>query len=372
MFTSLFYTIGKKTITIGGEVFPLGAMTAEVLNIYEDFREMRRLLNCAEAEMTGFLKTNDPERWQTAEEHYLTLRALLRKTTLFRLIDQSSEILEETQQYLAASRCEQRKAEPDGSDSTILLVAEYLSTVANDKTILDDIAAFNKTIHNFINYYLSGLEKLNPSNYAAALHDFIDDNDITSFIAGPDYGTGFYSCADEVTLRFIPQEDETGIFQIVEHYEATQLQTFLKMDFYRALGAGHIIRRCEYCKRYFLLTKAYHTKYCDLPNPDDPKHTCRQLGYRKTGRKEEAKDDPMANALRRCYDRLNQDVRRGRLTSKQRDTLYQKAQELHFRARKDPDTSNDAFEISVATETLCKLCGIQRKGGKPGRPKKNK
>ncbi len=33
----------------------------------------------------------------------------------------------------------------------------------------------------------------------------------------------------------------------------------------------------------FLLTKAYHTRYCDLPNPEDSSHTCSQLGYRKTG-----------------------------------------------------------------------------------------
>lgn len=34
---------------------------------------------------------------------------------------------------------------------------------------------------------------------------------------------------------------------------ADRLQTMMKLDFYKALEAGHLIRRCENGGRYFLL-----------------------------------------------------------------------------------------------------------------------
>ena len=45
-----------------------------------------------------------------------------------------------------------------------------------------------------------------------------------------------------------------------EYYETEHLQTLLKLDFYKGLEAGHLIRKCELCGRLFLLQKGYHTK----------------------------------------------------------------------------------------------------------------
>ena len=139
----------------------------------------------------------------------------------------------------------------------------------------------------------------------------------------------------------------------------------------RSLGAGHVIRQCECCRRYFLLTKGYHTKYCDHPNPDNPKYTCAQLGYRQTGMKEAARDDPKKQALLRCYQRLNKDVSRGNLTSEQRDVLYSKAEDLHHEARLNPEITFEAFDRSLATDHLCQLFNITRTVKKAGRPRKN-
>ena len=46
-------------------------------------------------------------------------------------------------------------------------------------------------------------------------------------------------------LYYILCYDGSDEYQIYEYYEAYNLQTLLKMDFYRALGAGYVIRRCE-------------------------------------------------------------------------------------------------------------------------------
>ena len=142
---------------------------------------------------------------------------------------------------------------------------------------------------------LSHLDRLTPDNYMAALHTFLFHERAHKWIANPVDGTGFYTRMDDVRLHLIPRETApgSGAFKVYEYYEADRLQTMLKLDFYKGLEAGHLIRRCENCGRYFLLRKGYHTKYCDLPNPINPKYTCAQLGYRIRGVKEEAEDSPL-------------------------------------------------------------------------------
>ena len=120
----------------------------------------------------------------------------------------------------------------------------YTRLIAAYAFILEDIRSFNNTIYSFIGMFLSKLEKLNPSNYAAALSDFLNHHSVDKLIATPWRGTGHYTNADAVMLKFIPKPVAVGSddFQIYEYYEAASLQTLLKLDFYKVLEAGHIIR----------------------------------------------------------------------------------------------------------------------------------
>lgn len=219
---------------------------------------------------------------------------------------------------------------------------------------------------------LSHLDRLTPDNYMAALHTFLFHERAHKWIANPVDGTGFYTRMDDVRLHLIPRETApgSGAFKVYEYYEADRLQTMLKLDFYKGLEAGHLIRRCENCGRYFLLRKGYHTKYCDLPNPINPKYTCAQLGYRIRGVKEEAEDSPLTQAFYRCFQRIDKDKSRGNITTEERELLWEKAQELYHTARTKPRTSYEAFNTSLSTERLYPLCGIQRKSKPRGRPKR--
>ena len=160
------------------------------------------------------------------------------------------------------------------------------------------------------------------------------------------------------------------MFKIYQCYEGYHLQTLLKADFYGALEAGYTIRRCEYCKRFFLCKDGRRTKYCDRPAPDDPTHTCAQLGYRFYRIKEAAGDDPRSQSLRRCRQRIDKDFTRGKISAEERERLYQKAKDLFHQAETRPGVSFDQFERSLVSENLYPLCGIQRKGKSRGRPKK--
>ena len=240
-------------------------------------------------------------------------------------------------------------------------------------TVLMDIASVCQTLRAFIRMGLSKLDRLTPDHYVAALHTFLFHERAHKWIANPVDGTGFYTHMDDVRLHLIPRETVpgSGTFKVYEYYEADQLQTMLKLDFYKGLEAGHLIRRCENCGRYFLLQKGYHTKYCDLPNPTHPKYTCAQLGYRLRGLKEDAEDSPLSQALYRCFQRIDKDRSRGNITAEERTLLREKAQELYHTARTKPGTSYEAFNTSLSTEELYPLCGVQRKSRPRGRPKRN-
>ena len=150
----------------------------------------------------------------------------------------------------------------------------YRQFIKQYSLALRDVESFNSTIMNFIYYYLSDVENMNRNSYVAALQEFLENPRRDKLIANPLTGTGFYINADPVVLRHIPRETKegSGEYRIYECYEAKLLQTMLKMDFYRALEAGHVIRRCEFCGRFFLLKRGYHTKYCDQPNPENPRY----------------------------------------------------------------------------------------------------
>lgn len=435
MFEFISFSIGRKTIEAGEEEWLLGEISTEILNITpDDYLPMRKLFDDAKSEMHSYSKTGDLVHWKKANDYLIELDAMLCRYKIFRALRWEPSIVHEAavllddlsvlkdhdftlsredkliqrhidvyeqylyfpedfgspEEYQLTNRAtgEQIIFEstrpvppPPPEKSFNLLVCPgtlemkwlaYQNICKGYEIIMGDLPSFNTTIHNFIKYFLSSLKTLNPSNYAAALYEFLNHPRADKLIANPFRGTGLYANGDPVTLRFDPRpvNSETDEYEIFEYYEAKNFQTLLKMDFYRALSAGHVIRKCEYCGRYFLLTKGYHTKYCDQPNPQHPEFTCAQLGYRQTGLKEAAKDDPLKQSLFRCSQRLNKDVSRGNLTAEEREILYEKAMELHFDARQTPEISFEAFDKSLATENLCALCGIQRRANKVGRPKR--
>lgn len=381
MYDTIKFYVGKKYIVLKEQNFMLGELTAEILNISPDeHREMHKILMQAEEKIKLYRDTKNVDFWRAANRHLLNLDHKLCTYRLFRLLKDKNCILQETESFF--NTLSQKTLEGfhiiEEVDAAQFQTVEnnwhiYIENYKTYHSILKNLASFNQTIRFFVNYYLSALKKRDSDNYAAILYAYLNDpRAAEKMIATPLNGGGLYSESDPVMLSFVPRQIEPTVdaYQIFEYYEACNLQTLLKMDFYRALGAGHVIRRCEYCGRYFLLTKGYHTKYCDQPNPKHPQFTCAQLGYRQTGLKEAAKDDPLKRSLFRCSQRLNKDVSRGKITAEERKVLYEKALELHFDARQNPNISFEEFDQSLATKKLCVLCGIRRNTGKIGRPKK--
>lgn len=433
MFTSIAFYIGEKVLGLNDREYPLGELTAEVLNISpEEYQELHRTMGRAMENMDRYEKNRRMQDWFDANEEMIQLHESLLQHRIFRLIQSGAEVLYEartlTEQYslfpeedfvlgdrdwsilgafgdyedylehpedyggedirtlrwgeerytMSEPRPPIPSAPPEKTRALLVMPGPlrdkwryYKRYCENYRELLVDIMSVCQTLRAFVRMGLTPLEKLTPDSYVAALNEFLFHERAHKWVANPVDGTGFYSRMDDVRLHLIPRETSpgSGIFKVYEYYVADRLQTMLKLDFYKGLEAGHLIRRCENCGRFFLLQKGYHTKYCDLPNPTNPRYTCAQLGYRLRGVKEEAEDSPLSQALYRCFQRIDKDKSRGNITAEERDLLHEKAQELYHSARTKPGTSYEAFNMSLSKEKLYPLCGIQRKSRPRGRPK---
>lgn len=417
MFDTISFCIGEKNIEINGATFSLGELTTQILNMPKD--EYGKMFKLAEAAFETMYKNKTPpakEEWLACNDKLLALDQMILRYRLLALIKDNQQIIYEAQTYLAQMNlfdndkyemCEGEEAlrkmeleyyeyinewEDDSLQRDMpeyenvkdipreLLIFPgsvqdkwnyYCGYCSNYMRVIQDIGWFHDTILNFIKHFLSSLKTLNRDNYAAALNEFLYGDFADKMISNPVSNSGLYSRSDKMLMEYIPREtfEGSGEYKIYTYYQVNRLQALLKTDFYRALEAGFIIRKCEYCGRCFLLKKAYHTKYCDNPAPDDPKHTCAQLGYRKRGIKETVPDNPKAQSLKRCLVRIEKDCERKIITPEEKELLTSTAKDMYHSATRRSGISNEEFEESLASKNLYSKCGVERKSKRRGRPK---
>lgn len=368
----LTFYIGEKALGIYENEYPLGELTAEILDISpDDYQEMRELYYKAKADMCIYKYLQRMDMWDRGNEKMIRLSEMLSHYRAIKVIQSDSKVFSDTKLFIA------QRPDPEESDlispgSLEFKWAAYEACCMWYERILHDIAAVCPALRKFVREEIPEMDKLTPSTYLEALSDYLFSENSYLYIPHPFNSDSGYTYSDPVFLRLIPRETTpgSGVFKVYEYYETTSLQAMLKLDFYKALEAGHLIRRCEYCGRHFLLRKGYHTKYCDRPNPDNPKYTCAQLGYSMRGIKEGAEDSPLTQALYRCFQRIDKDKTRGAITAEEREVLREKAKELYHEARVTAGTTYAAFNESLSKENLYPLCGVQRRSKPRGRPRK--
>ncbi len=410
MFKKLVFYVGNKCLEVNGQRFPLGEISRDILNYPEDkYKKLlevdKNAFHCCEK----YKETEDEEYLLKANEYYLKLDELVQGLPIVKLIHNGPDILYSVREYTTqisffddeelakaeeveieefikiANEFLEKHAEETGDikatvedfiSKEVLMgkpnTKEYYEYVMDYHYIISDIVSFIRTIQNFISQHLQHLITLNPENYAAALYDFLHREDNYKVIANPLSGTGDFHEKEPVMLKYVPRETEPGSdqYKIYEQYETNIFMTLLKTDFYKALEAGHLIRRCQFCKKYFITTKGYHTKYCSNTIPGRPDITCRQMAYSLGNPKELAADDPIFRAYYRCKMRIRQDCTRGCIEKDDKIKLLKTAKDLVFNATIKPDISVAELEDKLATANLYKKCNVVRKANPVGKPKK--
>jgi hypothetical protein len=356
MFDSITFCIGRKTIRLYGQELLLGELSEQVVNIgYQQTREMYDTLKEGKSIAEQYAGTRNDTLLDCAYDCYQKLEDKLRQYPLLALLIDEECLF------------------PKVFDPKAPRHLCILACLEHAREALDSILIFRSAIDHFIRTFITPMRELtagNLSNAAAVLNSelyrmYLPERDDLGFCP---YRDGI------VELKFETVSTNTGTneFQVLEKYTTENILMLLTVDFYKALGAGHLIRQCEYCGRYFLLTKRLHTKYCDNPAPDNPRYTCAQMGYQKSRKKEQPEDDPKADSLRRCLNRITQDCSRKRITPEERDGLKAKANEIYHEAKIRSRVTYEEFENALASKNLYPLCSVIRKSNPVGRPKAEK
>ena len=397
----VFYTHGS-TIEYGGEIFPAGELTADILNFApEDYPPIQRLLDRMKELSKQYEDTLDRGVWWELNNQLMELRSQLMRYRVFQiLLKEDDRFLNETQQYTESysfftdeemdeQECSKdrwlemyRQKEEEGWTPPFLLIVDggredkwryYKLQMVRYQRYIDDVIVFNPTIHNFINFLLSKLKRNSPEEYAAALYQFYNDERLVEkLIVNPtSLERPFYQKYDPCVVSYLPRELPDGTFAIAQEHTTDSLQMLLKADFMTALNAGHNIRRCIVCKKYFLVRTGAHALYCEGRCPLDERFTCRQYGSYDI-QKELARDVPKIKAKITAFNRIRKDYQRGIITEEEMRRLKDAVRDRLFDALSSPDISSEDFERSISSQHLYPICRVTRQANPRGRPRKAK
>ena len=359
MFEKISFYINGDRIEVNGKTFLLGELTTDILDIRPDEfqvmytleKNIRRILNhtedrCERDEMKNLAA------WSRELHTILMIRKLFQNIAQPMPFDEMDKLYE----FECGEKIQQ---------SNHYAWREFFPPIEKLCDIVDDIYSFNETMFWFIDNFLMKLKKLDSENYAAALYDFYTRPNLYKIMVNPERNNGqSYTWFDTIDVQYVPREvpGDPGHYAIYEYYAVTYLQAFLKMDFMKAIMNGHIIRRCKNCHHLFMLTKGYHTDYCDRPLPGNPKRNCRNQGA-KIIAKEKAANNPVIHSYNRAYQRITADKQRGRISVEEWKKAKRRILDLRDEtiSGKHSDRELDAM---LQTEPLYASLNIIRKGGR--------
>lgn len=249
----------------------------------------------------------------------------------------------------------------------------YRKQIDRCQRYLEEVAAFNHTIRNFINFILSKLEHNSSENYATALYQFYhDERLVEKLIANPiSLEHSFYQKYDHCVVSYVPRALPDGKFAICQEHTTDSLQMLLKADYMTALNIGYNIRRCIVCKNYFLVRSGAHVLYCEGSCPLNERFTCRQYGSYEV-QKERSRDVPKIKVKITAFNRIRKDYQRGIITEEEMRRLKDTVRDRLFDALSSCDISNEDFERSISSRHLYPLCRVARQAKPRGRPRKTK
>lgn len=136
------------------------------------------------------------------------------------------------------------------------------------------------------------------------------------------------------------------------HFES--YYSFILTDFFEGLHYGHYPRRCEICKRYFLMTSARRQRYCNGLSPYERKGktlTCRKYAA-SVNRKELAAADPVVDLYNHRCAAIRTEKGRGTITEEFAETAKELAKEYKYRAQQDTEYAKKQYKVDMQREKL--------------------
>lgn len=359
------FLIHDKTLEINGTEYILGELAADCMNLTPaNFKSIVEQMQSVDEKARTYTISRNLSGWRVLNNEFEALFGSLMQWRIFRALKPEHFTL-----FAEAHAILDRPMQPDyGFEAEW---AKYSAVIATYKTYLCDIGAFNQTMSNLFKGPVAKLDSLTPQSCIDALYKFRTDSTDKSIVLPVYGGEDSYSETDDLRVAYAPREvyGKPYSYDIYEVFEAGHLFSLLKADFTRSLTAGHIIRQCKHCGKYFVLQRLYHSIYCDRPSPENPRFTCREIG--SAGDREVKESAPKTLSYKRAIDRIDHDVRRKNIFPDDGARIKQIVAALHSDAIKNAELSADDFEQLLSSDTLYAKYGIKRKSTRRGRPKKS-
>ena len=286
------------SVYIAGEAYPVGSFAVDAMNIGWDlisdlYAESKPVEKVCEQMHNGIY---DPDMLFAAAPHILKIIEMMTRIRPFPLFD-NSRLLKQAGAYLYKYYTNIKSM---GTETHRILAIQNERIVK--RTIpkelgyyayfADAFCSYRNILTRFCDLALPALDKCDKQSLAKAWCEYYRYNNIrTQTIYSPfddrsdlsvDYG---FSSLIHSDVIYDAKEHADDIYGFVRSYHFDSLITFLTMDFFEGLMAGHYPRRCAMCERYFLMENARGQKYCNgyLPGNDN-KRTCRAAAAKKKER----------------------------------------------------------------------------------------
>ncbi|MFI3169367.1 MAG: DUF6076 domain-containing protein [Faecalibacterium sp.] len=400
MFVTAKLTISRHHVEINDQRFLLGEIATDLLNMREQFAPLRDACNTF-APYIAVKEIPDTKTLQMLHDTLTKADDILMQHKLFRAIrDESVVILSDVKQLLDSDSFAQdifpehlQVDEGMSGEDQLAMLGSFLETVKEEEpslfTILtpekrwltfrnhlryyrdfiNDIYAFNATISNFLSSSIVPLTKLSADSYARAYYEFFNSpiaykavvNPISSMGCGADY----YKPSVTI-MHCVPMQTEDGSYEIADYVEMGDVLAILKIDFLRAIQAGHVVRKCQHCGRCFLLTKHYNTLYCDGKSPVNPKYGCSQVAGQI--KKEKSKNFPYNQTKNKRLSLLRKHLERELITTQEFEQVKKTLTQMHYHATTQATPYLD-FGEQTDLDKLYKQLGICPQHKQRGRPK---
>lgn len=166
----------------------------------------------------------------------------------------------------------------------------------------------------------------------------------------------FGSVPFPVTTEYVPikKASRSKTATLARRLYFDSYYSFVMTDFFEGLHYGHYPRRCDICKKYFLMISAARQKYCTGYAPFKLKGkaiTCRKYAAR-INRKELAAGNPVIRIYKNRCSVLRMERKRGTVTEEFASTALDLAKERMQRAKEDAEYANSQYESDMSREKL--------------------
>ncbi len=353
-------------VRIGGKSYAAGIYATHLLNQYYKNDTAARISvykvhgwNVADQLKLGYLKTND--FLSTGEEiQYIldTLPKLKPFDTLDieaerkRISELFTENIAESITHFFSVRAEISERDK-GQVLFDILPDEY------DKEKYNTANLIVSDVHNTLAFYNSVSDDMRKAF-----------NELTAFVSRADEASRldeahllpialeiFGSAPTPINVQYVPyRKNAKSASTVARRLYFDSYYSFVITDFFEGLHYGHYPRKCEICKKHFLMTSARRQRYCNGISPYEfrgRKISCRTYAA-SINRKELAAADPIVDIYNRRCNAIRSEKSRGTITEEFAKAALEIAHEHKQKAYEDFEYFRKHYQADMSREQLYK------------------